>query len=97
MASEVKPMAKNHTGGFFPKFHDFFTLTCFSYNKVDTDIPSASAAKNNSKGEGNIGFVQEAFSMVCDCCSGYFHIYGVYTLIYFLRILYYFWAQRRLG
>ena len=97
MASEVEPMAKNPTRGFFAKVHDVFTLTCFSYNKVDTDIPSASAAKNNSKGEGNIGFVQEAFFGVYDCCSGYFHIYGVYTLIYFLHILYYFWAQSRLG
>ena len=96
MVSEVEPMAKN-TIGFFENFHNVFTLTCSAYNKADTDIPSSFATKNNSKGEGNIGFVQEAFSMVCDCCSGYFHIYGVYTLIYFLCILYYFWAQRRLG
>ena len=97
MASQVEPMAKNPTGGCFAKVHDVFTLTCSANNKADTDIPSASAAKNNSKGEGNIGFVQEAFFGVYDCCSGYFHIYGVYTLIYFLCILYYFGAQRRLG
>ena len=61
MAYEVEPMDKNNSGGFFAKFHDVFTLTCSANNKADTDIPSASAAKNNSKGEGNIGFVQEAF------------------------------------
>lgn len=49
MASQVEPMAKNPTGGCFAKVHDVFTLTCSANNKADTDIPSASAAKNNSK------------------------------------------------
>ena len=83
----MEPMAKNPTRDCFAKVHDVFILTCLAYNKAYTNIPSASTAKNNIKGEGNIGFVQEAFSMVCDCCSGYFQIYGVYTLIYFFTYI----------
>ena len=61
MAFEVELLAKNPTGVSLQKPYDIFTLTCLAYNKEDIDIPSSFVAENNSKGEGNIGLVENNY------------------------------------